>query len=86
MSASAPTSLDKLITPLGDCLTLESAQKIVDLRADNDLQERIHALGEKSSAGTLTDEERDEYETIVRYTNFVSILQSKARKMLRAAE
>lgn len=85
MAASAPI-LDQLLSPLGDCLTPESAQKVADLRADESLQTRIHELGQKSNQGDLSDVERDEYETVVRYTNFISILQSKARKLLRTGE
>ena len=80
---ASTATLNQLLTPLGDCLTPEAAEKIVNLRADESLQERIHELGKKSTEGELTAEERDEYETVVQYTNFVSILQSKARKLLR---
>ena len=80
--ASTPI-LDQLLSPLGDCLTVESAQKVVDLKASDSLQERIHELGRKCSNGELTDQEREEYETFVRFTNFVSILQSKARQILK---
>lgn len=77
--------MDKLMTPLGDCLNVEAAEKIVELRADDELQERIHELGQKSQDGELSNAEREEYETIVRYTNLISILQSKARKLLRSS-
>ncbi len=86
MAVTSPPILDQLLSPLGDCLTPESAQKVVELRADEKLQRRIHELGDKCSSGELSKEELEEYETVVRYTNFISILQSKARKLLRTAE
>jgi hypothetical protein len=78
--------LDDLVTPLSDCFTREVAGQIVGLRATADLQERIHRLGEKCNQGELTEDEREDYETIVRFTRFISVLQSKARKKLGASE
>jgi uncharacterized protein YnzC (UPF0291/DUF896 family) len=42
------------------------------------LQERIEALAEKSTEGTLTAEEREEYEGYVRANKFVAILRREA--------
>ena len=78
--------LDDLVTPLSDCFTRDVASNIVELRASAELQERIHDLGKKCNQGELTEAERRDYETIVRFTKFVSILQSKARKRLNASE
>lgn len=57
----------------------EVARQIVGLRANPKLQEKIHELGEKCNQGELNEEERHDYETIVRFARFVSVLQSKAR-------
>ena len=75
--------LDDLVDPLGRCLSAEVAQRIVQLRASPKLQRRIEELGQKSSEGQLTPEEQADYETIARYTKFVSVLQSKARALLK---
>lgn len=77
--------LDELVTPLSDCFTPEVARQIVALRADETLQRKIHELGQKCSQGELSESERHDYETIVRFTRFVSVLQSKARKLLKTA-
>jgi len=42
----------------------------------------LNALADKSAEGMLTPEERDEYEALVRVSNFVAILQAKARRLL----
>ena len=52
------------------------------MRADQQMQERIEQLADKSAEGMLTPEERDEYEALVRVSNFVAILQAKARRLL----
>lgn len=75
--------LDDLVDPLGRCLSPDVARRIVKLRASRKLQRRIRELGEKSDEGRLTRDEQADYETIARYIKFVSVLQSKARDLLK---
>lgn len=83
METSADTLvLDKILEPLASALTPEMARKIVDLRADAETQELIDNLGDKANEGKLTDAERRQYETYVRASSLVSILQAKARKLI----
>jgi hypothetical protein len=74
--------LDRLLDPLGRCLTPDAARKIIDLRADTTVQQRVDELADKSTAGTLTAEERGEYEAYVAAGTLVAVLQSKARAFL----
>jgi hypothetical protein len=78
-------TLERLLDPVGRCLTPEVARQLVDLRADPDLQERVDLLADKCTEGQLTAEEREEYETYVRASRFIAILQAKARKVLAQA-
>ena len=71
--------------PVGQCLTPEVAEKIVSLRADREMQSRVHELADKAKAGTLSDEERSEYEQYVSFSQFVTLLQIKARNLLDEA-
>jgi hypothetical protein len=64
-------------------LTIELAERIVDMRADERLQARLDELGDKCNEGLLTPEEREEYETYVSAINYISILQAKARGLLK---
>ena len=82
MSAVSAALLDQLVAPLGECLTPEVARRVAALRASPALERRIHRLGEKCSEGELTAGERSEYETLVRFVKFVSVLQAKARGQL----
>jgi uncharacterized protein YnzC (UPF0291/DUF896 family) len=75
--------LDRLVQPLSDCLTPESARRLVGLKPDPRLQARVDELSAKSSAGTLTDHEREEYARYVSFGTFVAILKAKARLQLR---
>jgi hypothetical protein len=81
--SSQPSSiLDQLLTPVGDCLTPEVAQHLVDLHASPDMQARLETLADKSTEGQLSAEERAEYETAVAAIEFISVLQAKARRLL----
>ena len=75
-------ALDRVFDALGHCLTPQVARRIVKLHADADLQSRIDELAGKCNAGRLTASERMEYETYVRAIHFVTVLQSKARRVL----
>ena len=59
-----------------------SAEALLRLRADPELQVRIEALADKSTEGQLTPEEREEYETLIRVAPFVALLQANARRLL----
>jgi hypothetical protein len=67
-------------------MTPEVAQRIVQLRAPASTQRRMEALAAKSTAGTLTTAERDEYNACVSVGNFIAILQAKARILLDKRE
>ena len=71
--------VDRLIEPLSRCIRGEGVQELLNLRADSALQARIDELADRCDQGTLTHEERGEYETYVRFGNFIAILQAKAR-------
>ena len=82
MKAKNIPVLDRLVGPLGDCLTLESARRVLALRADAKLQARVEDLAERHSQGRLTPQEQAEYGEYVSYSTFVAILKSKARQLL----
>jgi hypothetical protein len=78
-------AIDRLLEPLSKCIRGDAENELLSLRADSELQARIDALAERSDQGSLTAEERDEYETYVRFGNFIGILQAKARLRRRVA-
>jgi hypothetical protein len=83
MKSAKPTPiLDRLIAPLGDCLTPESARRLLALKADPKVQSRVDYLAGRSTEGTLTPDEQAEYRTYVSFGTFVAILKSQARQLL----
>ena len=72
-----------MMSSLANCLEGRSLQSIVNLRASPEAEERVEWLAEQANEGQLTKEERAEYEGCVRFSNFLSVLQLKARNKLR---
>ncbi len=85
MNAATSQILDRLLEPVGRCLSEEAARQLTGLRADEESQARVHELAEKCNEGTLTAEERSEYESYVMAAGIVAILQAKARARLKTA-
>jgi hypothetical protein len=79
---SAQTALERVLAAVGQCLDRQSAESLLRLRGDTEMQGRIEELADKCTEGRLTPEERDEYEAMIRVGNFVAILQAKARRLL----
>jgi hypothetical protein len=74
--------LDRLLSPLGDCLTPESARRILALKADPRLQAYVDGLATRHGEGRLSPAEQAEYGTYVSFNTFIAILKSKARQLL----
>ena len=79
----AVSVLDRLLDPVSRCLNPESARSLAALQADPQAQARIGELAEKCNEGTMTPQERAEYEACVRVGDFIAILQAKARLFLK---
>src|SRR3954470_11413972 len=75
--------LDRLLNPVRDVLTPEVARAIADLRADETTQARLDDLADRHHEGQLSAEELAEYQTLVSGINLISVLQAKARSVLK---
>lgn len=84
--STAHVVLDELLEPIGACLTPDVAERLAKLRAPESVQARMEELARKSDEGTLSNTEREEYEVCVSAGNFIAILQSKARRLLKDSE
>ena len=83
MPASATNDvIENVLSAVGGCLDAASAEALLRLRAPDQLQARIEDLADRCTEGRLSDEEREEYESLVRLGNFVAILQTRARRQL----
>ena len=74
--------IENVLSAVGGCLDAASAEALLRLRAPEQLQARIEDLAERCTEGQLSDEEREEYESLMRLGIFVAILQARARRQL----
>ncbi len=73
-----------MLEPFSACLTPEVAQRIVDLRMDDpSTLQRLEYLRDRANEGTLTDEERAEYEGFVEGNDLLMLLKDQARSVLQ---
>jgi hypothetical protein len=79
---TAMNYLDRLLDPIAEAFTPDLARKIVDIRADAELEKQIESLRRKANEGTLTPEEDADYKEFVEAVDLVSIIQTKARRYL----
>jgi len=75
-------TIDQLIDPVGQCLTREVAERLITLRANPELQLEVDRLADKANQGTLTEDERIQYEQYVSFAQIVTLLQIEARDLL----
>jgi hypothetical protein len=76
------TLLERMVAPISRALTPEAAEEIVNLRIDEETQQRIDELADKCNEGTLSHDERAEYQEFVSYFNLLTVLQARARTFL----
>lgn len=81
--ATATDFLSAYIEPLVEDLTPQQARKILATRPTEQLITRVGVLAERANAGTLTDQERAEYEYYVDVDDVVGLLKAKARSVLK---
>jgi hypothetical protein len=79
------SGLERLLRPLRRELSLELANALVRLTADDEIQTRYEELADKNASGTLTPAERAELESLVRANSFLGVLKIEARAVLANA-
>lgn len=83
MAASVALSvLEQVFDSFADCITPEVAQRIEEIQLDPNAQDRINELAAKANFGTLTPEERAQYEDFIEAIDLLAIFQTKARLAL----
>ena len=82
MSLTPADYIDRLLDPVAKCLTPDVAERILDVELDPTVRNRLDELAAKAAAGTLTDDERGEYDGAVNLIDFIGMLQTKAGKLL----
>lgn len=78
--------LELALDPFVECLTPAAAKKISDLRADPVAQARVDELADRANEGLLTPAERAEYDKFLATFHLITLLQSKARQVLKSGQ
>ena len=85
MNAATENMVGRLLEPVFQALPPETARRIVDLEADEELRRRVELLARKANEGELTAEEREEYEMYAAVGDILATLQALARRTLQNA-
>lgn len=83
MNTATENVLGQFLEPVFRTLPLESAKAIVDLTADERLQERVKYLASQANEGNLSHGEAEEYQSLVDAGDILATLQALVRRTLR---
>jgi len=75
-------AFELLLRPLRREMSVEVADALLRLKADESLQARYDELASKNTESALTPEERAELESLVRANSLLSVLKAEARAFL----
>ncbi len=76
--------LSRVVLPERGDFTADLARVILALDFDEHDRQRMHELAEKAREGTLTAPEKEEVANYERVGSFLSLLQVKARRVLKS--
>ena len=79
-------SLERLLRPLRRELSVELADALMRLTADDEVQARYEELANKNTEDSLTSDERAELESLVHANSILTILKAEARAFLQRAK
>lgn len=85
MNTSSEAAIWERVIHPDDPMTPKVARAVLKLRFRQDDQKRMHILALKAQAGTLSTEEVGEIENYDRVGTILSIMKSRARKVLKPA-
>ena len=83
--ATATDLLTSYLEPLAEGLTPQQARKILSIKPTDRLVDRVQLLATRANSGTLTEQERAEYEYYIDVDDAIGLLKAKARSLLGTA-
>jgi hypothetical protein len=67
---------------VSDSFNKEAAQRLLRLKADAEVQARVAELADRCNEGTLTSDEKAEYESLITSDSVIGVLKARARYLL----
>ena len=83
LESSEAAILSRVIQPDSGDWPQAAAEAILRIGFNETDRERMQQLADRSESGTLTDEERTEFDSYLHIGNLIAVMQSKARLVLR---
>ena len=77
---SGAAAFQRGVNPLLELLLPGKVDELLAAKGDPALSDRIEQLASKSTEGTLSPEEREEYLGYIRANKFVAVLRREAKK------
>jgi hypothetical protein len=71
--------LSRVLQLDGDVLSPEKAQLVLSLKFSATDHDRMEMLGDLANEGTLSEDERSDYEAYIQVADLLAILQARAR-------
>ena len=81
-TASTSSLGDKVLDLAADCFDASTLDALASLRLSPKLTARVDKLAEKANDGDLTPRERAEYQSYLKATEWLSLMQLRARRRL----
>ena len=85
MNSAEAAILSRMLKPERDDLSPEAARSFLKLEFDPEDLSRMHELGLRAQAGSLTAAEESELESYRRIGRLLEVMRSKARRSLARA-
>ena len=82
MSTATSSVLEQIVEPVVRNLNADAARALLEIRANRAAARRMAVLARKCNEGDLSPAEHAEYTTNVMASEFLALLQAKARALL----
>ena len=82
MKRASSNLLTEIIEPIARTMNPDAANAILGIRASKPAARRMAILARKCNEGEMTPEELAEYQTNVMASEFLALLQARARALL----
>ncbi|MCR9296449.1 MAG: hypothetical protein NXI32_27370 [bacterium] len=76
------TVVASTLSPLVTSFDHAGLESLIKFRADEKTQTRFEELAEKASNGVISPQEQREYDSIIRTSSIIAVLQAQAEKLL----
>ncbi|MDA1013488.1 MAG: hypothetical protein O3A00_03425 [Planctomycetota bacterium] len=85
MNTATESMISRVLAPVFTDMPPDVTQRLLSVRADEELQQRVEYLAGRANEGELTEEERNEYKAYVDAGDILATLQAIARQTLQRA-